>query len=136
MSLSMRVLSAEKDGFTIVELLVGITLSAIFIGTIAMLQSNTAKLGQRGRDVAAANSYAENKVEELRSKGYLAVSTGTTDLSSELPSELQSPRSASLDVTTESDATKKIVLSITYNDQGNSKTYSYTTYMGEIGVGQ
>lgn len=132
----MRALKTKSDGFTLVELIVAIALIGIFVGSIAIAQTNSAKLGQRGRDVAVVNSFAENKIEQLRSKGYLGVGLGASDVTSELPSELQSPRSATLTVSTDPVAMKKVVLSISYNDQGDTRTYSYTTYIGEIGVGQ
>lgn len=132
----MRGFKLDSNGFTLVELLIGIALSAIFIGSIASLQVNTSHIAERSRDVSVVNSFAENKIEELRSKGYLAVNLGTTDITSELPSELNSPRSATLTVSTDPVTMKKVVLTITYNDRGASRTYSYTTYLGEIGVGQ
>lgn len=132
----MRSIHSDSKGFTIVELVVGIGLSAIFVGTITTLQTNNVKISQRGRDVAAANSFAENKIEALRSQGYLAVPVGTQDITNELPSELNSPRSASLAVTTDPETMKKVTLTVTYNDQGSSRTYTYVTYIGEVGVGQ
>jgi type II secretory pathway pseudopilin PulG len=132
----MRVFNSDSSGFTIVELVIGIILIGIFTATVAMLQSNTARLAERGRDVTSLNSFAEDKIEALRSKGYLSISTGTQDISSELPSELNSPKSATLSVSSVPDAIKQVDLSITYNEQGTTRTYSYTTYIGEIGVGQ
>jgi prepilin-type N-terminal cleavage/methylation domain-containing protein len=132
----MRVLTTGSKGFTIVELVIGIALSGIFAGAIAVMQANTSRLSERGRDVSVSNSYAENKIEALRSLGYLGASTGTQDVTSELPAELKSPRSGTLSITDESTGIKKAVLTITYNEQGSARTYSYTTYIGEIGVGQ
>jgi type II secretory pathway pseudopilin PulG len=132
----MRVFNSDSSGFTIVELVIGIVLIGIFTATVAMLQSNTSRLAERGRDVTSLNSFAEDKIEALRSKGYLSISTGTQNISSELPSELNSPKSATLSVSSIPDAIKKVDLSITYNEQGTNRTYSYTTYIGEIGVGQ
>ena len=126
----------NKNGFTIVELLIGITMAAMFAGTFSVLLANASKTAQRGRDLAVANSFAENKIEELRSAGYLAVNIGTFDITSELPSELQESREALLTISTVPAAIKKVELNITYNDQGRQVTYSYITYIGEIGVGQ
>lgn len=132
----MSNLNKNTSGFTIVELLVGIVLNGLFVGAVVNLQTNNATLSQRGRDVTVANSFAENKIEALRSTGYLGVGLGTSDITSELPSELKTPRNANLNVTTDPVAMKKVVLTITYNDQGAARTYSYTTYIGEVGVGQ
>ena len=132
----MRVFYSDSSGFTIVELVVGIIIIAIFTATVAMMQSNTARLAERGRDVSSLNSFAEDKVEALRSKGYLSISTGTQDISNELPGDLNSPKSATLTITSIPDAIKQVDLSISYNEQGAQRTYSYTTYIGEIGVGQ
>lgn len=132
----MRVFNSDSSGFTIVELVVGIVISAIFVATVALMQSNTSRLAARGQDVSSLNSFAEDKIEALRSQGYLSIPTGTQNISSELPSDLNSPKSATLTVTAVPNAIKQIDLSITYNEQGTSRTYSYTTYIGEIGVGQ
>lgn len=124
------------SGFTIVELLVTMFVGSILAGGVALFLAQHVHLAQRGRDVSVTNSFIENKVESLRSAGYLTLTNGTTTITSELPSELASPRSASMTISDESTAIKQIDLSVTYNDQGTARTYTYTTFVGELGVGQ
>jgi len=113
---------------------------AILISSAILLYTSGERLSQRHRDIVVANSFIEKKVEALRSAGYLSLSDGTTDITSELPSELMSPRSGSLQIAPASigatTGLKKIDITLTYNDQGTSRTYTYTTYIGELGVAQ
>ena len=123
------------SGFTIVELLMVIIVSAVVIGSLSLIVSGHAHLSQRARNVVAADSFVESKIESLRSKGYLSLTIGTSSLTSEVPAELKQG-SASMTITQNSIATKKIFITITYNDQGQQRTYSYSTLIGELGVGQ
>jgi len=123
-------------GFTIVELLVTIALSGIIIGSLSQVVTTYLHLSQRGRFLNLANSYAEAKVETLRNLGYNDISLGTTNISSELPNQLPPTRSASMVVTSPSGGIKQVDLTVTYKDQGQSNSYGYTTYVGELGVGQ
>ncbi len=118
------------------ELLVSLAVGAVLIGSVNTIYTNQLALSQQTRDTVLANAFAESKVESLRSKGYLGVTNGTTDISTELPAELGSPRSATLVVTNKSTSVKNIALTISYRSQGKTQTYSYTTYLGELGVGQ
>jgi len=127
---------SKTSGFTVVELLVTIVVSSIMIGSAALALISQQHLSQRDRDLVVANSYVEQKVEALRSIGFLGLSIGTTNITAEMPSELNSPRSGSLQISSYSASIKQVDISITYNDQGTSRTYSYTTYIGELGVGQ
>ena len=126
----------QTAGFTIVELIVSLVVGSLLVGAASLLGSVYYSLSARALSLTVANSYSENKVEGLRSTGYLGLTDGTTDITSELPGELRSPRSGSLQVSSQSTSVKKIDISITYNDQGAQRTYSYTTYIGELGVGQ
>lgn len=126
----------KSDGFTIVELLVAIIVGAIIIGAATSIIVSQTHISQRGRDLIIANAYIENKVESLRSAGFATLNIGTTDITGELPSELNSPRSGSVVISSQSSAIKKILITIAYNDQGTSRSYSYTTFVGELGVGQ
>ena len=113
-----------------------IVVGSIMIGSAALALISQQHLSQRDRDLVVANSYVEQKVEALRSIGFLGLSIGTTNITAEMPSELNSPRSGSLQISSYSASIKQVDISITYNDQGTSRTYSYTTYIGELGVGQ
>lgn len=119
-----------------VELLIALIVGAILILSLNNIVTSHVYLSQRGRDLLVANAFAEQKVESLRSQGYLTLLDGTTDITGELPTELKAPRNASLSITTFSAALKKINVSITYNEQGNARTHTYATYIGELGVGQ
>lgn len=132
----MRILPRSQDGFTIVELIMAIVIGAIFVVTVTNLTISNDHIGHRSRDVSVVNSFAENKVESLRSAGYLSLSNGTTDITSELPSELKPPRSASMVISNSTTSVKKVDLTISYNEIGRPQTYSYTTLVGELGVGQ
>lgn len=119
-----------------VELLIAIIVGGILVLSLNNIVSTHVYLSQRGRDLSVANSYAEQKIEALRSKGFLTLSNGTTNVTSELPGELKSPRSASLNISSVSPAIKRVHLSVTYSEQGTARTQTYTTYVGELGVGQ
>lgn len=131
-----RSLKGNDSGFTLVELVVTILVGAIFAVSVTTLVSENAHLARRSRDLVAANSYVEGKVEELRSIGYAGLGLGTTDITNELPGELNSTRSGSLQITSPASGLKQASITVNYNDQGVVRTYSYTTYIGELGVGQ
>lgn len=126
----------SQSGFTLVELLVAIAVGGIVTLSLTQVVTGYLTLSQRGRYLNVANAYVEAKVEALRNQGYNAVNTGTTDLSGELPDHLPPQSSGTMVVTDQGDGIKKVDLSVTYKDQGEPITYSYATYLGELGVGQ
>ncbi|MEX1995258.1 MAG: prepilin-type N-terminal cleavage/methylation domain-containing protein [Candidatus Saccharimonadales bacterium] len=126
----------RHEGFSIIELLVAIVIGSIMIGGISLIVTSHTYISQRGRDLIVANAYAERKVESLRSLGFLGLNNGVSDITSELPSELNPPRNAQLEISDASSGIKKIKISLTYNEQGAVRDYTYTTYIGELGVGQ
>lgn len=126
----------NTSGFTIVELLVSLLVGSLLVGGVALLTNSYTHLSQRSLYVTLSNSFAENKIESVRSLGFSGLAVGTTDVTSELPGELKNPRSATLQISTTSTDIKKVDLSITYNEQGAPRTYNYSTYVGELGVGQ
>lgn len=126
----------RTHGFTIVELVIAITVFALLVPAIASFLGLLNTLNDRARDTAIVNALAENKVESLRSANFVAITTGSHDFSNELPATISKPRTATYVVSTVTPALKEINVSVTYNDHGTNKTLSYRTYIGELGVGQ
>ena len=125
----------DSKGFTIVEMLVALALFAIIIPAITLGLSTLTQLNNRARDLTLISIIAENKIESLRSIGYNSVVVGTTTFTSELPSEIASPKTATLTVA-QGTGLKTIDVSIQYTDYRNSRTINYKSVIGETGVGQ
>lgn len=125
----------DSGGLTIVELLVAIAVAAVVTTTLSSVTTSYIHVAQSGRDLNLANAYVEAKVEALRNAGYSTLTNGTTSLTTDLPSQLPLGKSASMTISDKSAGIKQVDITISYKDQG-TKSYSYTTYIGELGVGQ
>lgn len=132
----MKTDKTPDSGFTIVEILVSIAVAGIVIISLSQVVTTYVLLAQRGRYLNLANAYIEAKVESLRNIGFNGLTPGTTNLTSELSTQLPPSRSASMTVGNPSGGLKQVVLTVTYPDQGKVRSYAYTTYIGELGVGQ
>jgi prepilin-type N-terminal cleavage/methylation domain-containing protein len=132
----MKSVKASQTGFTLVELLVAIAVGAVVTLSLTQVVTGYIHLSQRGRYLNMTNAYAEAKIEALRNQGYNGVPLGASSLAAELPSQLPVGKSGTMDVTQASPGLKQVDLSITYKDQGQNNTYTYRTYLGELGVGQ
>jgi len=127
----------QKDaGFTIVELLISILVAVILIASVNSIYTSHLVQSHQMRSMMVVTSFVENKVEVLRSIGFLGLNDGTTDITSELPSDLMSPKSGSMVVSSQTSGLKKVVINVSYFDGGKTHNYSYQTFIGELGVGQ
>ena len=126
----------NQAGFTLVEILVAMAVAVVVITSLNQVVTSFVHVSQRGRYLNLANSYIEGKVESLRNSGFNSLNTGITNLTGELPSQLPNGRSASMTVTNPTPGIKQIDLTISFYDQGKTNSYAYTTYIGELGVGQ
>lgn len=127
--------SSEK-GFTIIELLVAIAVVGILVPTLVGFVNTLNRFNDRARDMSIINSLAENKIEGLRSIGFSGLNNGTVAFTSELPTTIGSPKTATYTITSPNSAIKQVDVTVTYRDHGTNQTVSYRTYIGELGVGQ
>ncbi len=127
---------SQQNGFTLVELIITITVFAIIVPALASMLGQLDGVNDRARDLSVVNALVENKVEGLRSVSFSGLTNGTTDFSSELPISVALPRSATYTISAVNSALKQIDVSVVYNDHGQTRTISYRTYIGELGVGQ
>lgn len=126
----------DKNGFTIVELIVGIALIGIVIVVITAMIQILIQMNDAAHDTTLVTSSAQNKIESLRSSGFNAIGSDGTevDFSNELSSSIPTPRSAKYTITVNSarPAEKNVVVDI----EADGKHYIYKTVIGELGVGQ
>lgn len=137
----MSSINNNSGGFTLVEIIVSITVAGFIALGLGVMVTNLNAVSDRSRDLVTANSAAENKFEDLRASTFLGLSDGTYDFSSELPSSLGDPKTASYTVSDSSltnvgSAVKEVDIQIVYNSHGRTQTLRYTGYIGELGVGQ
>jgi prepilin-type N-terminal cleavage/methylation domain-containing protein len=125
-----------EGGFTLVEILVCIVVAAVITVSLNQVVNSYIGITKKGRYMNSANSYIEAKVEALRNSGYNSLTNGTTSLTPELSTTLPRSRSAFMTVTSPSAGLKKVDLTVSYNEQGQTTSLNYTTYLGELGVGQ
>lgn len=126
----------KKDGgFTVLELLITIGLIGIIIPAVYLSINALVVINKRSRNIAIVNIVADNKVESLRSKGYNNITSGENIFTSELPSELPKPNSATLNVAT-SNGKKTVDITISFQDYSKQRTVKYRTIISEMGVGQ
>ena len=133
---AVRQLADDSTGFTTVELIIATVVGGIIIASASLIIGNYSHLSGKGRNLVLSNSFVEAKAEALRSTGYNGLNDGITDIGNELPAELAQPRSASLQISASGAGLKQVDITVTYSDQGTPRTYSYRTYIGELGVGQ
>ena len=126
----------KADGFTVVEMLLGIALFAILIPAVILALNSISTLNDSSKDLAISNIIAENKMEELRSIGFNSVPNGTTDITASMPLTLGANRSGSYTVTTPVAGQKQITINLVIQARGLSRTLNYRSVIGELGVGQ
>lgn len=128
----------DQNGLTIVEIIIGLSVLLIFVGTISVITKSTNALNDQSADIVIANGIAEEKIEALRSAGFLNLPINGTvvDFSNELSSSFQSPRLANYTVTDENTSLKKVDILIRYTVGGNIVETNYSSFIGELGVGQ
>lgn len=136
MAIFRRCAVATPKGFTVVELLLGIALFGVLMPVIVITMNNISAINDRSKDLAIANIFAENKIEEIRSIGYNSANTGTVDVTTALPATLGQDRSGSYTITEDIPGQKVISLTLTIDGRGGLRTLNYRSVVGELGVGQ
>jgi len=128
--------ATQRAGFTLVEVVVTIVVSGLFIYASTLALQRLAYINEQAEDLTIANATAQNVVERIRSAGYLTLNDGTTNITSQLPDDLLAPRNASYTVSTESPGLKKVDVDVAFTIQGKLQQHSYSSFVGEVGVGQ
>lgn len=129
----------HNRGFTLLEVLLTTAVAGFVLLGITSMITTLNVINDRTRDLTLANALAENKVESLRSIGFVGLPTppASVDFTNELPASLAEPRSAAYAIASTPDPNiYRATITITYNDHGSQRELEYQTLIGELGVGQ
>ena len=128
----------EQSGFTITEIIVGLVVLPVFLYSIGLVVNSTGALNDRSKDLTIAHGLAEEKIEALRSGSFvnLPADGSTIDFEPELPLSLNRPRTAEYTITDVSPSLKQVDILIEYRVGTGTETLNYSSFIGELGVGQ
>jgi type II secretory pathway pseudopilin PulG len=132
----MKRLKQNHLGFTVVEIIVGLAVAGIVVPAIAIIMTTITSLNDRTTDTIQANGIIEKKVEALRSADFVALSDGVVDFTNELPQSFARPNNAIYTISSVNVALKQVDIHIQYTVGGAIDEFDFTTYIGELGVGQ
>lgn len=124
-----------QKGLTVVEMVVAVTLFALFVVAITGTM-NTIQQAQRSeRYLDLANTAAREIIERVRNGGYDAIAVGSHDFTTSVPEAIPG-RAATLTVSATSDLPdiKKLEVDVSY-DIGTLKRHVYmTALIGKGGI--
>ena len=127
----------NRDGFTIVELIVTIVILGIAVTGIADLYYTMEIAEVQSQHLDLATRAARSEIEDLRNNGYNAlVSQGTINFTSTLPTSLPRNRQGTVVVSQPVSGLVQVDVTVTYTDYNQPKTVKLTSDIGVIGIGQ
>jgi len=128
----------NNDGFTLVEIIVAIVVTTLVTTGLYTMVNNIRGLNDRSRDLVLINALIEDKIEELRNATFVALDDGDYEFTDQLPPTIAGPREAIYSISTVAggNGLKQVMLNVSYSEAGASRTLSYVTYIGELGIGQ
>ena len=125
------------SGFTIIELIVTIVITGLVTLAITSLFISTEKSQYSAMLLESATRAGEQQVEALRNNNYTTLEPGQTiDFTNDLPEILPTPRTGTVSVSQPVDGLRRVDVSITYNDRGETKDVVLSSLIGQIGIGQ
>jgi len=125
-----------EDGFTVIEVLMGIGVFALVVPSIILAIVSLNQLNDRAADLTYANVIAERKIESIRSAGFNSLVDGSYDFTNELTPTFTSPRQAFYVVSSPENGIKEIEVNIEYTQQGTLRELQYRSLISELGVAQ
>ncbi|MBA2279102.1 type II secretion system protein [Candidatus Saccharibacteria bacterium] len=127
----------SQAGFTIVELLVAIVVIGMIIVGITNLYITIETTQRKTYHLELATRAGERQIESLRNQQYSSLTPGVDiDFTSELPADLHSPKTGTIEVSEPSAGLRRVDLAITYKDGADQRTVQLSSLIGVIGIGQ
>ena len=119
------------------ELITGIVLFAVV--SIAMINLSTLVMNIQtySRYRESATLAAQREIESLRNSNYTSLTDGDTiDFTSQLPDYLPEGKEGTAVISEPSTGLKRVDVTVSYPQQGNTKEIKLSAIIGELGITQ
>ncbi len=133
----MRKLHGSLTGFTLIELIVAITVTGLIVVGLTNLYILIEITQRKTYHLEIATRAGERQIESLRNAQYNNLTPGVDiNFTSNLPADLPSPKSGTVVVTEPNDGLRRVDVTITYKEGSGTKTIKQSSMIGVIGIGQ
>lgn len=113
----------KKDGFTLIEVLVALTIFAVGVLAVATMQGHSIRYNATARLTSEGVFKAEKRVEELLAGSYAAAVT--------TPTSTDGPHTLGWNVT-DHGTHKTIAVTVTWKDSSGNKSFTLNTIKGNF----
>ncbi len=135
--LKLKMKRKGEDGFTLIELIVTVTIMGILIVGIVNLYITIETSQRKSYHLEVANRAGERQIEVLRNAQFASLTPGEDiDFTTSLPDDLPEPRSGIVEVSEPESGLRRVDVTITYKDGGGSRTIRQSSLIGIIGISQ
>jgi prepilin-type N-terminal cleavage/methylation domain-containing protein len=125
---NLAVLPRWRRGYSLIELLIGMTILIIALSSAFVLTINTTRINARNRSVATAANLAEYKLEELRNADPVALvsgsDTGLLDSQGVASEDGKFSRSWAIAADTPETGLYTVVVTVSWAQLGGTETYT------------
>lgn len=129
-------LGGDNRGFTIPELAIAIVFLGIVATSITQLFLSIQDIQRRTAYLESATHAAQTEVESLRNNNYnLLVNDQDIDFSANLPNNLPKG-SGHVKVSEPMPGLKRVDVTVSYNDSGETRNVKLSSLIGIIGISQ
>jgi Tfp pilus assembly protein PilV len=126
-----------ESGFGIVEVVITIVLLGALSLAITGMFRSILYIQSAGQYQKSATLAAQREIESLRNSNYNDLTAGSTvTFTSELPTELPSPKSGTVSVSEPVSGLKRVDVTISYHKPGGTKQVKVSSTIGIIGITQ
>lgn len=135
--LKLKMTGSKESGFTLVELIVTISIFGLLIIGIVNLYMTIESTQRKSYHLEIATRAGEKQIESLRNIQYGNLEPDTTiDFTDELPEDLPEPKTGTVAISEPEDGIRRVDITITYKDTSGTKTVKQSSLIGALGIGQ
>lgn len=126
----------KEGGFTLVEILITILMVGVASASLTSIFISIRNIQLQSSYYDLANRAAARQIELLRNDSYATLTAGQNiNFTSDLPTTLPN-RSGTAVISAPSEGLRRVDATVTYKAQGQTRTVTLSSLIGEIGITQ